>query len=64
MATRFKLQQFDWGFRCYDSQTEEPADGEIARYDVNLDEAEMIKDGATVEIRDGEVFVYVEGEIE
>lgn len=47
MSTRYKVQQFAWGFRMYDSQTEEPADGEIARFDVNLDEAELVKDGST-----------------
>ena len=63
MATRYKLQQFSWGFRCYDSQTEEPIEGEIACYDVNLEEAEMIENGATVEIQDGEAIVFMEGEV-
>ena len=55
MATRYKVQQFEWGFRMYDSQTEQPADGEIARYDVNLTEAELIKEGADIQVIDGEV---------
>lgn len=55
MATRYKVQQFTWGYRMYDSQTEEPAPGEIARYDVNLAEAELIKDGADIQVIDGEV---------
>lgn len=64
--TRYKLQQFEWGFRMYDSQTKQPVDGEIARYNVNLQEAELIEQGGTIEIVDGEVVVaepVVEGEV-
>jgi len=28
MATRYKVQQFEWGFRMYDSQTEQPAESD------------------------------------
>lgn len=64
--TRYKLQQFEWGFRMYDSQTEQPAEGELARYNVNLEEADIIERGGTIEIVDGEVIVtepVMEGEI-
>ena len=41
--TRFKVQQMWWGFYMYDSQTEQPIEGEVARFDVNLDEADLIR---------------------
>ena len=62
MPTRYKVQQFEWGYRMYDSQTEEPADGEIARYDVNLEEAELIENGADIQIVDGEIVVIPQEE--
>lgn len=55
--TRFKLQQFEWGFRMYDSNDELPADGELARYDINMEEAELVEAGGTINIIDGEVVV-------
>lgn len=58
MGTRFKLQQFNGFFRLYDSETEEPADGEIARYDVNMEEAENIENGAMMRIENGDVVVF------
>lgn len=63
MATRYKLQQFEWGFRMYDSQTEEPADGELARFEVNLEEAELIENGAKIEVVDGEVVITEQEEV-
>lgn len=66
MATRYKLQQFEWGFRCYDSQTEEPIPGEIDRYDINMEEAELVEQGGSIQIIDGEAVVtppVIEGEI-
>ena len=65
-STRYKLQQFEWGFRMYDSQTEEPAEGELARFNVNLQEADIIERGGMIEIVNGEVVVtepVVEGEV-
>lgn len=57
-SSRYKVQQFAWGFRTYDSYTEEPVNGEIARFGVNLAEAELIRDGlALVEVVDGELVV-------
>ena len=57
-SSRYKVQQFAWGFRTYDSYTEEPGGGEIARFSVNLAEAELIRDGlALVEVVDGELVV-------
>lgn len=65
-STRYQLQQFEWGFRMYDSQTEEPAPGELARYNVNLDEADIIERGGLIEVVDGDVIVTepaIEGEV-
>lgn len=62
--TRYKLQQFEWGFRTYDSQTEEPVEGAIAEYDVNIAEAELIEQGGDIEIVDGEVIVTASEEVE
>ena len=58
--TRFKVQQFQWGFRTYDSYTEEPVDleNEIARFDVNMSEADMIcQDAAIIEVVGNDVVV-------
>lgn len=56
--TRFKVQQFAWGFRTYDSYTEEPDPGEIARFDVNLDEADLIRrEAADLSVIHGELVV-------
>lgn len=41
----------------YDSQTEEPADGELDRFDVNLEEAELIESGWTPELRGDELWL-------
>lgn len=61
-ATRYKIQLFEGYFRMYDSQIEQPSEGEIARYEVNLEEAEMIKEGASVEVNDAgtDVIVFFE----
>lgn len=48
MATRYKLQQFDWGFRCYDSQTEEPIEGELARYEIPIRLEKAVRWGASI----------------
>lgn len=56
-STRYKVQQFDWGFRTYDSQTEEPVEGEIARFDVTIAEAELIENGGVIEIVDNKIVV-------
>ena len=57
-SSRYKVQQFVWGFRTYDSQTEEPVPGEIARFSVNLAEADMIRrDDVIVEVVDGELVI-------
>lgn len=57
-STRYKVQQFEWGFRTYDSYTEQPVDGEIARFDVNLAEADLIRrDAAYMAVVDGKLIV-------
>lgn len=57
--TRFKVQQFAWGFRTYDSLTEEPDPGEIARFDVNEQKAGWIQDGGQIRVVDGELVVTI-----
>ena len=57
--TRFKVQQFPWGFRTYDSYTEEPDPGEIARFDVNEQKAGWIEDGGQIRVVDGELVVTI-----
>ena len=64
-SSRYKVQQFFWGFRTYDSYTEEPVDGETGRFSVNLEEAQLIReDRAWLEVVDGELIVHeiVDGE--
>lgn len=57
-SSRYKVQQFAWGFRTYDSYTEEPVDGELARFDVNLDEADLIRrEAADLSVIHGELVV-------
>lgn len=54
------MQQFEWGFRTYDSQTEQPVPGELARFDVNLDEADAIRrEQADLRVVDGELVITV-----
>jgi len=60
--TRYKVQQFEWGFRTYDTQTEEPVEGAIAEYDVNIEEAEAVIEGSQIEIIEGEAVVIEEAE--
>lgn len=61
--TRFKTYQMEWGFVTVDSQTEQPPEGYIAGpFDVTIDEADLIKDGASIEVVGDEVQVIVEGE--
>lgn len=73
--TRYKVQQFDWGFRTYDSDTEEPVEGATTEYDVTDEQAAIIAmSGSTIEIVDNKVVVtepkedpilsYVEAEYE
>jgi hypothetical protein len=62
--TRYKVQQFDWGFRTYDSQTEEPVEGAIAEFDVNISEADLIEQGGDIEIVNDEVVVIPPEEVE
>lgn len=60
--TRYKVQQFEWGFRTYDTQTEEPVEGAIAEYDVNIEGAEAVIEGSQIEIIEGEAVVIEEAE--
>jgi hypothetical protein len=62
--TRYKVQQFEWGFRTYDSQTEQPVEGAIAEFDVNISEADLIEQGAIIEIVNDEAIVTMIEETE
>lgn len=62
--SRYRTQQFEWGFRTYDTQTEEPVEGAIAEFDVNLQEVELIEQGGNIEIINDEAVVTVPEDIE
>ncbi len=62
--TRHRVQQFEWGFRTYDTQTEEPVEGAIAEFDVNLSEAELIEQGGDIQVVEDGVVVMPPEEIE
>ncbi len=58
--TRYQLQQFPDYWRMYDTHFEEPKPGEIARFSVNMEEAEKIEGGAPFYVWDGEIiFEYI-----
>ncbi len=61
--TRYRVQQFEWGFRTYDTQTEEPVEGAIAEFDVNIFEAELIEQGGLIEIINDEAVVTAPEEL-
>lgn len=52
--TRYKTYQFPFGWMTYDTQTEEPPEsGYIAGpFQVNLEEVELIKQGAVITLND------------
>lgn len=53
-----------YGFITIDTRTESaPTEFIAGPFDVNLSEAEMIQDGATIEVVGDEVKVYLESEI-
>lgn len=63
--TRYQLQQFEYGYRMYDTRFEEPEPGEIARFQVNMEEAEKIEGGAPFYVWEGEiVFEYIPEQVE
>lgn len=66
MATRYRCFQYPWGFCTIDTQNEDTPPGYIAEFQVNLEEAEMIQDGAIIELNDegDDVVVYFEAELE
>lgn len=60
-SSRYKVQQFPGYLRMFDSYTEEPVDvdRELARFSVNLAEAEIIERGNwQMEIVDGDLVVH------
>lgn len=62
--TRFQTYQMPYGFITIDTNTETPPDEFIAGpFMVNIAEAEMIEEGATIEVVDDDVSVYFEGEV-
>lgn len=66
MATRYRTYELKPGvFGTYDSQTEAmPTEFIAGPFDVNMSEAELIQEGAMIEIVDGEAIVYMpEGRI-
>jgi hypothetical protein len=58
-SSQYKVQQFEWGFRTYDSYTEEPMDGEIARFNVSQQKAEWIKLGGQVRVEGDDLLVTI-----
>jgi len=58
----FRLQQYGWGFRLYDVETESPAENEIASYSVTEEQADWIQQGAEIQVIDG-VLVVLEPEL-
>lgn len=62
--TRFQTYQMPWGFVTVDTNTESAPEEFVAGpFMVNMDEAEMISQGATIEVVDDDVSVYFEGEV-
>jgi len=62
--TRYKTYELEPGvFGTYDSQTETlPTIFLRGPFDVNVDEAGQIQDGAAIEIVDDQAVIYFEGE--
>ena len=65
MSTRYQTYELSEGvFGTYDSNTEEmPTVYLRGPFDVNVQEAEQIQDGATIEIVDNQAVIYFEGEV-
>lgn len=64
MATRYQTYELVEGvFGTYDTRNE-PAPTTFLRgpYDVNIEEAEQIQDGASIEIVDDQAVIYFESE--
>ena len=57
MATRFRTYQYDWGFMTIDTREETAPEGYIAEFQVNIPEAELIQDGAEIEIVDNDLVI-------
>lgn len=60
MATRYRTYQYDWGFITIDTQNETAPEGYIAEFQVNLSEAELIEEGAQLEVVDDELVIIEE----
>lgn len=62
--TRFQTYQMPYGFITIDTNTEQlPEEFVAGPFMVNVTEAEMIEEGATIEVIDDDVSVYFEGEV-
>lgn len=58
--TRFQTYQMPYGFITIDTNTEQPPEEYLdGPFNVNLDEAAEIQDGANIEIVEGEAIVTV-----
>lgn len=58
MATRYQTYQTEFGFITIDTKTETAPEEYIAGpFDVNIAEADLIKEGAVIEVIDGEAIV-------
>ncbi len=67
--TRYVTYQFDWGFATYDRNTEQEVIDTVeqeatylSKFDVNLSEAELIQEGAEIQVVDNEVVVVPQEE--
>ncbi len=62
--TRFQTYQTDFGFITIDTKTETAPENYIAGpFDVTIPEADMIQEGATIEVDGDSVNVYLEAEV-
>lgn len=54
---RYKTYQFDWGFMTIDTQTEDVPEGFTAEFDNTAKEAQIIENGAIIEVTDDGLFI-------
>ena len=57
MATRYRTYQYDWGFITIDTKNEEAPEGWTAEFQVNIPEAELIEEGAKLEVIEEELII-------
>jgi hypothetical protein len=63
MATRYRTYQYDWGFLTIDTQNETAPEGYTAEFQVNMEEAEQIEQGADIQIINDEAVVIPQEEV-